>query len=828
MSTSRINQLSSRPRVLGAVAVTLALLASVSSAQAAQAPVKEILTSQIGREVNLSEVNAKGGPVLEDLCTVVSKDECKFGAPSSEAAGFLEPEGIAVDNAPEAVSPEHGDIYVADAENQRVQVLSATGVFVLMFGWDVNKTKEETAGASQAERDVCTAQSKDVCQTAVAGGAAGQLANPTSMAVDPATGNVYVEEAANWRVQEFTATGEFVLMLGKGVDETTPGNICTAKSHDQCRAGEQAAEESTEPGAFDFESNQGNLLAVGGPEDLLYIGDRHRVQTFKTDGAPAGEGISLTGISSEPGSYVSGLAVDQAGDVYAAYVVNSARNLIYELNPMGAELGRFELAPRHPEAGGEIQIRGVAIDPAGRLGVTEREVANTIALRGSLYEVEATSLHLLTEFDDEFPSESGEPRSARSLAFNGEDDAYGVGAEEVRSYTPLPVAELSLKPVVCKLGTAIATDATFECDLEGEANPWGIPGTQMWFQWGETRALGAQTAPQALASVEVPLKVSSQLGGLLPNETYYYRQAGEDQNVKAPELLHTETTSLVTEAVAPRIVGEPATVHVGSFSAVMFGELNPENTNTTYQFQYGPCEALEHCAQLAETEPVQSSVYGATGTTVEVNGLAPDALYHYRLIASSPAGTAASDIGSFTTALAPGVSAETTGASAITSTGAVIAGVVNPDGQAATYAFELGRYNGAGTQFGIVYSGPAGAGASPIEESLALSGLQPGATYAYRIALHSGDGSARGAAATGVIRSFTTAGLPSVLSLPPILPQLTVPNIPFPKAVTVKATTKALTRAQKLTKALRACEKAHKSKRQRAACKRQAKKHRRS
>lgn len=355
-------------------AATIAMLACAPAARAAQAPVKEILAGQFGREVDLTEVNAKAGPALEDVCTVQSKDECRFGAASSEAGGFLFPEGLAIDNAAEAVSPEHGDVYVADTANQRIQALSASGAFVLMFGRNVNKTEDEAPGASQSERDVCTAKSKDVCQAGEAGAATGQFSSPTSVAVDPATGDVFVEDFANWRVQEFTATGEFVLMLGKAVDETTGENICAALSKDKCKSGEQAAEGSTEAGAFDFEANQGNLLAVGGPEGLLYVGDRHRVQTFKTDGAPAGEGIGLATVSSEPGSYVSAIAVDQAGDVYVAYVVNSGQNVIYEFSAAGNQLSRFELAPRHPEPGAEVQIRGMALDPAGRLAVAEREL----------------------------------------------------------------------------------------------------------------------------------------------------------------------------------------------------------------------------------------------------------------------------------------------------------------------------------------------------------------------------------------------------------------------------------------------------------------------
>ena len=142
---------------------------------------------------------------------------------------------------------------------------------------------------------------------------------------------------------------------------------------------------------------------------------------------------------------------------------------------------------------------------------------------------------------------------------------------------------------------------------------------------------------------------------------------------------------------------------------------------------------------------------------------------------------------------------------------------MNPDGQPATYRFELGVYNGAATRYGVVFSGPAGAGTTPLEEQLTLTGLQPATTYAYRILAASGYGTA-----TGETMTFTTAGLPAVVFAPNVLAQLAIPNIAFPKAITT-TTTKALTNAQKLAKALKACKKKPKGAK-RAACQKQARK----
>ena len=564
------------------IKLTLALtgalsIASPGAALAAEAPIKEILNSHIGWNVNKTKEKENAPQAERDTCTVASKNECQLAAQSSETGGFEFAYGVAVDNAPALVSPEHGDVYITDAGNHRVQVFSPAGVFVLMFGWDVNKTKEKE-GASQNERNICTAESKDVCQAGTAGSAAGQFQAPSSVAVDPATGNVYVEDYADFRVQEFTATGEFVLMIGKDVNETTKGNLCTAESIDKCKAGEQPQENSTELSAFIFQGNAGQLLTVGGPENLLYVGDRHRVEIFKTDGTPVGE-ISLRSISSSESSYVQALTVSQAGDVYVAYTVGSGgsilpENVIYEFGPSGQLLQTFELDTRGLEANGvKVAITAIALDSAGRLEVSESESGaakegaqeDVVVLRGTLYEVKASKLRLLTEgIYEGFPAFLHVILTS-SVAFNGEDDMYivGDGSSEVRSYVPVPVGELSAGAPVCGAGLDSETGATVQCELEGVVNPWGVPGTDVWFQWGKTPAYGTVTPHEPVVTGEAPVGVGSPLTGLLPNETYFYRVAGEDQNVRAPELLSSEGESFVTPSVAPRIVGEPSVLHAG-------------------------------------------------------------------------------------------------------------------------------------------------------------------------------------------------------------------------------------------------------------------------
>jgi hypothetical protein len=368
-------------------------------------------------------------------------------------------------------------------------------------------------------------------------------------------------------------------------------------------------------------------------------------------------------------------------------------------------------------------------------------------------------------------------------------------------------------------------------------NPEEVGGTEAWFQWGSSPALGLETSKQSVATGNTLLPVEASVEGLHPNETYHYGLAGFDDNASAPEApLTSETASFQTPSVAPRVIGVPRAPFVHSASVVMSAELNPENASTGYEFQYAPvgaCEGRERevghalplaeCPGMLETGSLESALYGQIGATLEATGLQPATSYRFRLAAENEHGEKAmGEEGAFTTAAAAVPRAVTGAASAIGTTSALISGTVDPDGASATYSFEVGVYAGASTQYGVVFSGSVAGASALVAEQLALTGLQAGTTYAYRIAISSpGYGEAKGAPVL-----LSTQGLPEALSSPVPLPLLAVPGISFPSPGVAGASTKgtkALTVAQKLARALQACRK-EKSKKQRGACERQARK----
>jgi DNA-binding beta-propeller fold protein YncE len=742
------------------VVVVTAMLFVASSGLAAT-PVKLIVNTHLGAKVDATNQG--------NICTVVSKDTCQAGEESTAPAGFKSPAGV-------AIAP-NGDIYVAASADNRVQEFTSAGTFVRMFGGEVNETTKS---------DICTEEEIELsgvkCTAGTEGGLAGQINKDFSIAVDQATGNIYVQDDVNWRVDEYTASGQFVLMIGKEVNETKDDaagateaekNLCAIASGDICKAGVRGTG-NPEPGAFSF-GQEGDLLAVGGPEGLLYVGDEHRVQEFDASGKWVRE-IPLISISAEPNSRVAAIAVAQTGDLYLAYGVNGfVNNVIHEFNPNGAQINEFE-GRTSPEQGVTVRIDGLAVDSANRLAVTEGEFGNQGFRRfGSLYD--GVTGHLITEFTD--PGSSG-------IAFSPTGELYAavMGRQEVVGYKSLPVAEMKQGPAVCTPGVEHETSATYGCILTGEVNPEEVAETKVRFEWGKEAALGAQTAEKEVVTSGTLLPVEAAIAGLRPNEVVSYRLAGNDNNVQLPEQLTSEIGSLITPLAPPKTIGEPKVSFVGSSAAVMFGELNPENADTRYRFQYGPCNDLENCPARAETVILESAVYGKINATLEARGLQAGTTYRYRLIAENESlgkttrFESKGQEGEFETSPMVKVEAVTGLPSQVTSTSAVVSGSVNPDGQDSVYKFELGVYAGTVTQYGVVFSGSAGAGTAPVSESLALAGLQPGTTYAYRIMISSpGYGVAEGAPVT-----FTTAGLAANLTVREPLPMLVVPKIAFPKS----------------------------------------------
>jgi hypothetical protein len=184
---------------------------------------------------------------------------------------------------------------------------------------------------------------------------------------------------------------------------------------------------------------------------------------------------------------------------------------------------------------------------------------------------------------------------------------------------------------------------------------------------------------------------------------------------------------------------------VGVTSASVDGTVNPNGNATTYAFQYGP--TTNYGLQTATTDAGSGTTSTAAHATL--SGLVSGTTYHYRLVATSAAGSTSGSDATFTTAKRP-PTVSTSSPSLVTSSSATLQGHVDPNGNATTYTFEYGPTTAYGLQTSAT---SAGAGTTSTGVHATVGGLQSGTTYHYRLVATSTDGSVASSDAT-----FVTTG----------------------------------------------------------------------
>jgi Ca2+-binding RTX toxin-like protein len=279
------------------------------------------------------------------------------------------------------------------------------------------------------------------------------------------------------------------------------------------------------------------------------------------------------------------------------------------------------------------------------------------------------------------------------------------------------------------------TQATVACTID----PNGQPTTWL-VEYGLTTSYGTQTSALNAGSGNAAVNTSATLTGLQTAKTYHYRCVGTSPAGTTKGADATFLTAQPPEATTD------AASSVSSTSARLNGRVNPNGRTTTYHFEYGTTTAY---GTKTSTSSAGNGT-GAVAVTKSVSALQPGVTYHFRLVATSDAGTTRGADGTFTTQTVPTI---TTGAAAnVGPTTATVAGTVNPNGRSTSWYAEYGTT----TAYGLKTSSRSiGSGTSPVAVSVTLSNLTPGVTYHYRVAAANSLGTGRGADAT-----FSTPGPP--------------------------------------------------------------------
>jgi hypothetical protein len=204
-------------------------------------------------------------------------------------------------------------------------------------------------------------------------------------------------------------------------------------------------------------------------------------------------------------------------------------------------------------------------------------------------------------------------------------------------------------------------------------------------------------------------------------------------------------------ATAPSASTGPVTT-VGPTTATVSGSVNPNGTATTWYVEYGTSTGYGKQTSTSSAGSGTASV----AVSPMLTGLNPGTSYHYRVVATSTAGTGRGADGILTTSAAPQV--VTGSATSVTTTSATLNGTVNPSSRATSWYFEYGKSTSYGTK---TAAKDAGSGTSPVAAAAAVTGLTSGRTYHFRLVATSDAGTSRGAD-----RTFQATGAPTVTTKP--------------------------------------------------------------
>jgi hypothetical protein len=632
----------------------------------------------------VSEVK-RGGAY--EICGV--EDACKPGADAIAPGGtvaFLAALAIAPPGTANA-----GNVLVAESPAMRVQEFTAAGAFVRAFGWDVDSSQPS------AEFEVCTTAAS--CRAGASGVGVGQFsAGPESIAEDSA-GAIYAADGK--RIQKFTPSGSGLTPSLFGTDEVQEATVNATAG--QFRLTATHFNGTTGTGTFSAQSNvvtsvvtKTGVFTVGQPFNIGGGGipDGTTITAVSPGKLTLSNDFSLSCDECNLFSNAFETTADLAHDATAKEVEDALDALPaiasgggsvsvtggpspYEITFDGGSLARSDqplLAGRSgtvPLSGGSgagantvtvsTQVAGgpddpvddsakdvsVAAGPAGKVFVTRNYRAGfAVCADGALSpaETRVQELNASGAVDDvslpcaKVPPTIGtnEPRPLTANLVTG-DPYLVIPNEQLRAYIFGAVGgppSLTLNPV----SNLAAKGAT----ISGTINPNGVDGGGEY-----PNPLGASYrveykrssesswtvfAPDVLAgrgTADIPFNVG--VSGLSPNTSYDVRVVVTKPFGFAPVVGATQTfTTLAAPPAIDAFFSSDVTAHTADVHAL----INAQGTPSSFHVEYGRTPEYGQSTPEAEV--------GASLSSVPVVAHLEDlesAVYHFRVVATSAAGT---------------------------------------------------------------------------------------------------------------------------------------------------------------------------------------------
>ena len=487
------------------------------------------------------------------------------------------------------------------------------------------------------------------------GSGSGQFEEPTGVAVNDVTHDVYVVDTNNSRVEEFNATGSSV--LGQFNGSATPSKAFLSPGGTSGIAvdnsgktaledpsigdvyvidrGHKVIDKFSETGAYLGRltgtcENPGEEPAEGCPgstsKEVIPFGELDGVAVSadgtvwvsQANGTPSGEVDSFSDevvtqflaralLEDGFGSVSPGLAVDAEHNIYVGIKEGDYDLLAGEFTATGSVLSYYV-----PEL---TDVTGMALDLANN------EVYYSLPTNVDAYSAESAFIEAFG---------SGHLTGGDGVAVdagNGTVYVADAAADAVEIFDEVPVPDVTTEPPSNLQATSLT--------LKGTVNPVGTTLTSCEFEYGSeagsyTHTVECSPAAGAITGTE-PVAVSAKIAGLTRYTVYHYRLVVANANERVPspdaELL-TGGTGVVGESVSD----------VASSSATLEARVDPNGVDTRYYFQYST-ENTEACSPIHKCEETPArpgaDLGAAKGITVgllHIQKLEPGTIYHYRVV----------------------------------------------------------------------------------------------------------------------------------------------------------------------------------------------------
>jgi hypothetical protein len=499
------------------------------------------------------------------------------------------------------------------------------------------------AGTAQADVAVCpgTAACKE----------------PRGLAVDFETGNLYVADSGNDRVDIFKNGGTEV-----GTPASFPvadpqwiavDNVASSASHHDVYLSTGFTVKKFEPDGtlVDEFGEQGDGTPepcqleraddpiAAGPDGDVYLADSYksgavtlnRIVKFDDTGACVGEVPLFEGENKS----IRDLAVDSAGNIYVT--VAGGGGVIRKYDPAGSLVKEFEV----------LETKGLAVDDADNPFAEQRgrRVIGGLIHFFTEYSPSGTILRRFGYAPRELPGFVG------LAAHHSADGDLYTGDGSAVTYRSLPEAGPVFYPEACRVKGA--KPGSVRATLQAEVNPEG-KATEFRFEYltqeqyeeeGDEFENAHISPPQPLEAEGAVAEdfelheAATTIEPLEPETEYRCRIVATNADSGPGGTVGEEGTFKTTE---PFVFGPAWSSQVGGATATIFAEGNPNGAPSTAEIEYVADASYRisgFAGSAAAPDPRLDYGAGEGGMVlraITLTGLEPGTLYHYRLRAFQP------------------------------------------------------------------------------------------------------------------------------------------------------------------------------------------------